>query len=135
MFVPHSQLLQKSHLIKSFYRNPTLCVCVCVSVWQWEGDEGRWEPYSPADCVLLDSAVSSGNTSVTLSLGSGTSYEVDLKKMVQVNPVTKYKRKIRSQTVKPGMCELCNMSVTLSPGCLIVTLKCFLLLPSLVQNV
>ncbi|TNN54786.1 Poly [ADP-ribose] polymerase 2 [Liparis tanakae] len=53
------------------------------TAWQWEGDEGRWEPYSPADCVLLDSAVSSGNTSVTLSLGSGTSYEVDLKKMVQ----------------------------------------------------
>ncbi|XP_068460471.1 poly [ADP-ribose] polymerase 2 isoform X2 [Clinocottus analis] len=70
-------------------------------VWQWKGDEGQWEPYSSADCVLLDSAVSSGNTSVTLSLGSGASYEVDLKKMVQINPVTKYKRKVRSQTVKP----------------------------------
>uniref|UniRef100_A0A8C3B0C5 Poly [ADP-ribose] polymerase n=1 Tax=Cyclopterus lumpus TaxID=8103 RepID=A0A8C3B0C5_CYCLU len=30
--------------------------------------------------------------------------------MVQINPVTKYQRKIRSQTVKPGMCKLCNMS-------------------------
>ncbi|XP_034412076.1 poly [ADP-ribose] polymerase 2 isoform X2 [Cyclopterus lumpus] len=71
------------------------------TVWQWKGDEGQWEPYSPADCILLDSAVSSGNTSVTLSRGPGTSYEVDLKKMVQINPVTKYQRKIRSQTVKP----------------------------------
>ncbi|XP_075954152.1 poly [ADP-ribose] polymerase 2 [Anarhichas minor] len=71
------------------------------TVWQWKGDEGQWEPYSAADCALLDSAISSGNTSATLSLGSGTSYEVDLKKMLQINPVTKYKRKIRSQTVKP----------------------------------
>ncbi|XP_042353244.1 poly [ADP-ribose] polymerase 2 [Plectropomus leopardus] len=71
------------------------------TVWQWKGDEGQWEPYSPSACALLDSAVSSGDTSVTLSLGSGTSYEVDLKKMVQINPVTKYKRKIRFQTVKP----------------------------------
>ncbi|XP_056276582.1 poly [ADP-ribose] polymerase 2 [Pseudoliparis swirei] len=82
------------------------------TVWQWEGDEGWWEPYSPADCVLLDSAVSSGNTSVTLSLGSGTSYEVDLKKMVQVNPVTKYKRKIRSQTVKPECLNVASDSAT-----------------------
>ncbi|KAM8850853.1 poly [ADP-ribose] polymerase 2 isoform 1-T1 [Spinachia spinachia] len=71
------------------------------AVWQWEGDEGQWEPYSPALCALLDSAVSSGDASVSLPLGCGTSYEVDLKKMVQINPVTKYKRKIRSQTVKP----------------------------------
>ncbi|XP_008297456.1 poly [ADP-ribose] polymerase 2 [Stegastes partitus] len=71
------------------------------TVWQWKGDEGQWEPYSPSACALLDSAVSSGKTSVTLSLGSGTAYEVDLKKMFQINPVTKYKRKIRSQTVKP----------------------------------
>uniref|UniRef100_UPI001ED80A29 poly [ADP-ribose] polymerase 2 n=1 Tax=Scatophagus argus TaxID=75038 RepID=UPI001ED80A29 len=70
------------------------------TAWQWKGDEGQWEPYAPSACALLDSAVSSGQTSVTLSLGSGRTYEVDLKKMVQINPVTKYKRKIRSQTVK-----------------------------------
>ncbi|XP_035489725.1 poly [ADP-ribose] polymerase 2 [Scophthalmus maximus] len=70
------------------------------TVWQWQGDEGQWEPYSPSDCALLDSAVSSGRTSVTLTPGSGSAYEVDLKKMVQINPVTKYKRKICSQTVK-----------------------------------
>ncbi|XP_053185705.1 poly [ADP-ribose] polymerase 2 [Scomber japonicus] len=71
------------------------------TVWQWKGDEGQWEPYSPSACALLDSAVSAGKTSATLSLGSGTDYEVDLKKMVQINPVTKFKRKIRSQKVKP----------------------------------
>ncbi|XP_041659335.1 poly [ADP-ribose] polymerase 2 [Cheilinus undulatus] len=70
------------------------------TVWQWKGDQGQWVPYSPSDCALLDSAVSSGQTSVTLTLGPGKSYEVDLKKMVQINPVTKFKRKIRSQTVK-----------------------------------
>uniref|UniRef100_A0A1A7X6K8 Poly [ADP-ribose] polymerase n=1 Tax=Iconisemion striatum TaxID=60296 RepID=A0A1A7X6K8_9TELE len=70
------------------------------TVWQWKGDEGQWESYPPTACALLDSAVSSGRTSVTLTLGSGTAYEVDLKKLVQINPVTKYKRKIRSQTVK-----------------------------------
>ncbi|XP_019962778.1 poly [ADP-ribose] polymerase 2 isoform X2 [Paralichthys olivaceus] len=70
------------------------------TVWQWKGDEGQWEQYSPAACALLNSAVSSGEASVSLALGSGTAYEVDLKKMVQINPVTKYKRKIRSQTVK-----------------------------------
>ncbi|KAM3866166.1 poly [ADP-ribose] polymerase 2 [Diretmus argenteus] len=72
------------------------------TVWQWQGDEGEWEPYPPTACTLLDSAVSSGETSLTLALGSGTVYEVDLKKMVQLNPVTKYKRKIRSQAVKSG---------------------------------
>ncbi|XP_041849099.1 poly [ADP-ribose] polymerase 2 isoform X2 [Melanotaenia boesemani] len=72
------------------------------TVWQWKGDEGQWESYSPAACTLLDSAILSGKTSVTLNLGSGTAYEIDLKKMVQINPVTKYKRKIRSQTVKPA---------------------------------
>lgn len=78
-------------------------------MWQWKGDDGQWEPYLPSDCALLDSAVASGETSVTLSLGSGTTYDVDLKKMVQINPVTKYKRKIRYQTVKPGMCVVCVM--------------------------
>uniref|UniRef100_A0A3Q3BTU5 Poly [ADP-ribose] polymerase n=1 Tax=Haplochromis burtoni TaxID=8153 RepID=A0A3Q3BTU5_HAPBU len=68
--------------------------------WQWMGDKRQWEPYSPSACAVLDSAVSSGKTSVTLSLGSGTAYEVDLKKMVQINPVTKYKRKVRCQNVK-----------------------------------
>uniref|UniRef100_A0A3Q3RWU3 Poly [ADP-ribose] polymerase n=1 Tax=Mastacembelus armatus TaxID=205130 RepID=A0A3Q3RWU3_9TELE len=71
------------------------------TVWQWKGDRGQWEPYSPSACALLDAAASSGKTSVTLTLGTGTAYEVDLKKMVQINPVTKYQRKIRSQTVKP----------------------------------
>ncbi|KAM9719997.1 poly [ADP-ribose] polymerase 2 [Menidia menidia] len=70
------------------------------TVWQWKGDEGQWEPYSPSACAQLDSAVSSGQTSVRLTLGPGIVYEVDLKKMVQINPQTKYKRKIRSQIVK-----------------------------------
>lgn len=70
-------------------------------MWQWEGDDGQWQPYPPSTCALLDSAVSSGKTSVTLSLPSGSAYQVDLKKMVQINPVTKYKRRIRSQAVKP----------------------------------
>lgn len=72
------------------------------SVWQWEGDKGQWEPYLPSACTLLNSAVTSGTSSVHLSLDSGQSYDVDLKKMLQINPVTKYKRKIRCQTVKPG---------------------------------
>lgn len=70
-------------------------------MWQWEGDDGQWQPYPPSACASLDSAVSSGKTSVTLSLPSGSAYQVDLKKMVQINPVTKYKRRIRSQAVKP----------------------------------
>lgn len=71
-------------------------------MWQWKGDDGQWVPYPDSACATLDLAVSSGETSVTLSLGTGTAYDVDLKKMVQINPVTKYKRKIRSQLVKPG---------------------------------
>uniref|UniRef100_A0A7N6BXP5 Poly [ADP-ribose] polymerase n=1 Tax=Anabas testudineus TaxID=64144 RepID=A0A7N6BXP5_ANATE len=71
----------------------------------WEGDDGQWQPYSPADCDLLDSAMSVGKNPVTMFLGSGTAYEVDLKKMVQINSVTKYKRKIRFQIVKSGVCE------------------------------
>lgn len=70
---------------------------VSCAVWQWEGDDGQWNPYPPAACALLDSATSSGKASVTLSLGSGTAYKVDLKKMLQINPVTKYKRKIQCQ--------------------------------------
>lgn len=71
------------------------------TVWQWEGDDGQWNPYPLSACALLDSAFSSGENSVSLALGSGSPYEVDLKKMVQINPVTKYKRKIRSPSVKP----------------------------------
>ncbi|XP_057713748.1 poly [ADP-ribose] polymerase 2 isoform X2 [Corythoichthys intestinalis] len=77
-------------------------------VWQWQGNEGQWETYSPSDCVLLNSAVASGETSVSLSLGSGTVYLVDLKKMVQVNTVTKYKRKIRSQMLTTVFPESSN---------------------------
>ncbi|KAM9844809.1 poly [ADP-ribose] polymerase 2 [Aulostomus maculatus] len=73
------------------------------TVWQWKGDEGQWEPYLPSDCILLDSAAASGKPSVTVTLGSGSTYTVDLKKMLQINPVTKYKRQIRCQTVKPGV--------------------------------
>lgn len=72
------------------------------TVWQWEGDDGQWKPYSDSACTLLNSAVASGTSSAHLSSISGQSYEIDLKKMLQINPVTKYKRKIRCQTVKPG---------------------------------
>ncbi|XP_072296739.1 poly [ADP-ribose] polymerase 2 isoform X2 [Eucyclogobius newberryi] len=68
--------------------------------WQWKGDEDQWEPYPESVCGELDSAVASGKTAVTLSLESGQEYNFDLKKMFQINPVTKYKRKIRSQTIK-----------------------------------
>ncbi|XP_066537171.1 poly [ADP-ribose] polymerase 2 [Hoplias malabaricus] len=68
------------------------------TVWQWEGDDGQWEPYSPIVCAQLDAAVTSGESSVTLKLGSG--YIVDLEKMMQINSVTKYCRKIRSLTIK-----------------------------------
>ncbi|XP_030220283.1 poly [ADP-ribose] polymerase 2 [Gadus morhua] len=72
-----------------------------TKVWQWQGDEGQWELYPPSTSAILDSAVSSGDASVTITLGAaGTAYDVDLKKMVQINPATKYKRKIRSQMVK-----------------------------------
>ncbi|XP_077381446.1 poly [ADP-ribose] polymerase 2 isoform X2 [Festucalex cinctus] len=74
--------------------------CPPETVWQWQGDDGQWEAYSPSDCALLDSAMTSGKTSMSLTLGLGSVYQVDLKKMVQVNPVTKYKRKIRMQTLK-----------------------------------
>uniref|UniRef100_A0A3B5MQH2 Poly [ADP-ribose] polymerase n=1 Tax=Xiphophorus couchianus TaxID=32473 RepID=A0A3B5MQH2_9TELE len=70
------------------------------TVWQWKGDDGQWERYPDEVGSMLDSASSSGKTSVTLTLGAGKKYEVDLKKMVQINPTTKYKRKIRSQIVK-----------------------------------
>ncbi|XP_036452139.1 poly [ADP-ribose] polymerase 2 isoform X2 [Colossoma macropomum] len=67
-------------------------------MWQWEGDDGQWEPYSSAVCAQLDAAVRAGESSVTLQVGPG--YEVDLVKMTQTNSVTKYRRKIRSLTVK-----------------------------------
>ncbi|CAL8278860.1 unnamed protein product [Lota lota] len=71
-----------------------------IKVWQWQGDEGQWELYPPSTCAILDSAVTSGDATVTIALDAGTAYEVDLKKMVQINPATKFKRKIRSQIVK-----------------------------------
>ncbi|KAM9789662.1 poly [ADP-ribose] polymerase 2 [Neosynchiropus ocellatus] len=71
------------------------------TVWQWQGDQDQWEPYSSADCSLLDAAVASGQTSVSLTAPSGTVYDVDLKKMIQTNLATKYKRKIRCHVVKP----------------------------------
>ncbi|XP_055359532.1 poly [ADP-ribose] polymerase 2 isoform X2 [Betta splendens] len=70
------------------------------SVWQWKGDDGRWQPYPPSACDLLNSAVSAGTACITLPLGSGAAYTVDLKKMLQINSVTKYERKIRSHIVK-----------------------------------
>lgn len=70
------------------------------TVWQWKGDNNQWEPYPDSVCSELDTAVASGQSSVTVSLGAGKQYDIDLKKMFQINPVTKYKRKIRSQTLK-----------------------------------
>ncbi|XP_028987792.1 poly [ADP-ribose] polymerase 2 isoform X1 [Betta splendens] len=70
------------------------------TVWQWKGDDGRWQPYPPSACDLLNSAVSAGTACITLPLGSGAAYTVDLKKMLQINSVTKYERKIRSHIVK-----------------------------------
>lgn len=70
------------------------------TVWQWRGDDNQWVPYPDSVCSELNTALASGETSVTVSLGSGKEYDMDLKKMFQINPVTKYKRKIRSQTLK-----------------------------------
>ncbi|XP_062386566.1 poly [ADP-ribose] polymerase 2 [Sardina pilchardus] len=70
-------------------------------VWQWEGDDGQWEPYSPTVCTQLDAAVKAGEACVTLNHVPGGRYEADIVNMVQINLATKYKRKIRSQAVKP----------------------------------
>ena len=75
-----------------------------TSVWQWQGDQGQWELYPPSTSAILDSAVTSGDATVTITLGAGTAYDVDLKKMLQINPATKFKRKIRCQIVKSGVC-------------------------------
>ncbi|KAJ8366951.1 hypothetical protein AAFF_G00336400 [Aldrovandia affinis] len=72
-----------------------------TQLWQWEAEEGQWEPYPPTVCNQLDGAVRSGLGSVTLSLGTGSSYRVNLKKMIQTNNVTKYQRKVRMHTLKP----------------------------------
>uniref|UniRef100_A0A3Q2CG68 Poly [ADP-ribose] polymerase n=1 Tax=Cyprinodon variegatus TaxID=28743 RepID=A0A3Q2CG68_CYPVA len=69
-------------------------------VWQWRGDDGQWEVYPDAACSVLESAVSSGKKTITLTLGAGRKYKVDLEKMIQINPATKYKREIRCQAVK-----------------------------------
>ncbi|XP_063074541.1 poly [ADP-ribose] polymerase 2 [Engraulis encrasicolus] len=71
------------------------------AVWQWEGDDGQWEPYPPAVCSQLDAAVKAGQTLVALTHVPGGRYEADLVKMVQTNLVSKYKRTIRSQPIKP----------------------------------
>ncbi|XP_030631530.1 poly [ADP-ribose] polymerase 2 isoform X2 [Chanos chanos] len=73
------------------------------TVWQWEGDNGQWQPYPSTVCVQLNEAVKAGETSVSLAIGPG--YLVDLVKMTQTNVKTKYKRKIRSHTVKPVLDE------------------------------
>ncbi|XP_076149817.1 poly [ADP-ribose] polymerase 2 [Alosa pseudoharengus] len=70
-------------------------------VWQWEGDDGQWEPYPPTVCIQLDAAVKAGEACVTLNHVPGGRYEADIINMVQINLATKYKRKIRSQAVKP----------------------------------
>lgn len=75
------------------------------TVWSWKGDNNQWVPYPDSVCSELDSAVASGENSVTVNLGSGREYDIDLKKMFQINPVTKYKRKIRSQTLKTAVKE------------------------------
>ncbi|XP_030631529.1 poly [ADP-ribose] polymerase 2 isoform X1 [Chanos chanos] len=73
------------------------------TVWQWEGDNGQWQPYPSTVCVQLNEAVKAGETSVSLAIGPG--YLVDLVKMTQTNVKTKYKRKIRSHTVKPEVLD------------------------------
>ncbi|XP_034021275.1 poly [ADP-ribose] polymerase 2 isoform X2 [Thalassophryne amazonica] len=103
--------MRRTRTLRNKNQSATENEAASKTVWQWQGDDGQWEPYSPSDCTLLDSAVSSGEASVTLTLGSGMSYKVDLKKMVQINPATKYKRKIRCQTVKP---ESSNETSTLT---------------------
>ncbi|KAG9331114.1 hypothetical protein JZ751_020249 [Albula glossodonta] len=71
-----------------------------TSVWQWEVGEGQWEPYPPSACAQLDSAVHSGLDSVCLTVSTGTVYRVDLKKMIQINTVSKFQRKVRMHTLK-----------------------------------
>lgn len=85
------------------------------TVWQWEGEEGQWELYPPSVCTLLDAAVSSRKASVIITVGSGSTYKVDLKKMAQVNPTTKYKRKIRSLMLKPDGDSLDLTSLNANP--------------------
>ncbi|XP_010785214.1 poly [ADP-ribose] polymerase 2-like [Notothenia coriiceps] len=97
---------ETSNFLSQMHNRSLLCPFLT-----WEGDEGQWEPYSSSRCALLDSAVSSGETSVTLA--SKTPYEVDLKKMVQINPVTKYKRKIRSH---PCVCVCVCVCVQVALG-------------------
>lgn len=70
------------------------------TVWSWKGDDDQWVLYPDSVCSDLNTAEASGETSVTVNLGSGREYDIDLKKKFQINPVTKYKRKIRSQTIK-----------------------------------
>ncbi|KAG7455005.1 hypothetical protein MATL_G00251750 [Megalops atlanticus] len=89
-----------------------------AAVWQWEGDGGQYVPYPPSACAQLDRAVQAGRSSVSLTLGTGSTYTVDLRKMVQTNTVTKYQRKIRKLTLKAesGSNAVSSVSQDLCPA-------------------
>ncbi|XP_029470799.1 poly [ADP-ribose] polymerase 2 [Rhinatrema bivittatum] len=65
-------------------------------VWFWEGDDGSWISYSAEICLALETARCANEKSISSSFGK-TLYTLDLKKMVQINANSHYKRKMKRE--------------------------------------
>ncbi|GBO05746.1 hypothetical protein AVEN_222946-1, partial [Araneus ventricosus] len=71
--------------------------------WQWHDDHDVWHSYDVEVNNFIEKAYAEGQKSVTLKkVFRGYNYEIDFKKMMQINKQTKRKRSIRrTQSVSP----------------------------------
>ena len=79
----------------------------CLVVWQVYTDTihdtKNWADFKPHECLRMDAALNSDDTTVMLQL-NGHSWTIDLKEMVQVNNETGTRRPIRRTViVKPRL--------------------------------
>ncbi|XP_071822124.1 poly [ADP-ribose] polymerase 2-like [Apostichopus japonicus] len=62
--------------------------------FEWEGDRRKWTPFSWIPNVAIRTAVKNGKAKTKVNLGD-KEFDVKLDKMVQVNCMTKWERRIR----------------------------------------
>ncbi|KAK3741942.1 hypothetical protein RRG08_024688 [Elysia crispata] len=66
------------------------------NVLEWRGDDKLWTPYNVGFSIRLEKAIQAGAKTEILTLKvPALKYNVDLKKMIQINAKTKFSRDIR----------------------------------------
>lgn len=93
-------------------------------IYEWQNDNKKWEAYIAEVMIKIADAINKDQTTLSVTC-LNRSYDIDLKKLIQINTSTNVKRKIHcvKSSLLGYLIEICkNVFLSFSGK---ITIRCF----------